>query len=115
MSDIEPNIATTTDMEPEPSSVQRTELRAEEALERLKRGEIHENLRINRLQLRGEFEKPVRLRNCALIRLEVEKAVFKSEVLLANCTLDRAMFRGQNVFELSFVTFHSAIRMPVGN
>ncbi len=73
-------------------------LPADEALERLRRGEVLQNVRIERLRFRGDFALPVKMRNVLLVRPQFEGASFQSEVVLAHCTLDRPQFRRKNVF-----------------
>ncbi len=60
-----------------------------EALERLHRGELIENARIEGLKLKGEFALPVRFRNVTLVRLVIDRASFADEVAFEHCTLDR--------------------------
>lgn len=69
-----------------------------EALERLRRGETLENVRLDRLHLRGEFEQPITLRNCTVVRLMVEKATFRGPVTMAGCTLHKPRFQRNSTF-----------------
>ena len=61
----------------------------QEALDRLRKGELIENVRIERLRLKGEFPLPVRLRGVALIQPRFDGATFQGEVIFANCTLEK--------------------------
>src|SRR4051812_35039845 len=72
-----------------PGSGARTELSPAEALERLRKGQPLENVRVERLVFRGEFPLPIRLTHCVLVRPRFDGAVFLDEVRLTACTLDR--------------------------
>src|SRR5260370_22145115 len=73
-------------------------LAADEALERLRKGKTTQNVRIERLVLQGEFTEPVRLKRVVLVNPRFEGASFQSEVLFAQCTLDRPLFARRNEF-----------------
>lgn len=96
-----------------PETVARSVMSAADALSRLRNGQPVDNARIERLQLRGEFTHPVRLRNCLLVRPVFEKANFQAEVQMTGSSIDRPLFRGPVVFEqgLSVVnsTFNHAV------
>lgn len=77
----------------------RQSMTAEVAWERIQKGQLIENAKIEKLHFRGEVAQAVRLKNCMLIRPIFEKAVFKGEVQLTNCTIDRPAFRQVNHFE----------------
>lgn len=80
-------------------AVVRLPMTAEVALERLKKGQPVENVKIERLRLQGEFTNQVRLKNCLLIRPQFDATVFKAEVCLTHCLVDRPIFRHAIVFE----------------
>ena len=67
-------------------------LSAKEALDKLLRGEILENVRIERLVFRGTFAQPVRLKHVTLVQPRFEGAIFQDEVEFLGCTLDRPGF-----------------------
>jgi uncharacterized protein YjbI with pentapeptide repeats len=84
--------------EAEVERVPRKPMAAAEALEKLRRGQTVQNVRIERLCFRGDFPQPVRLRNCTLVRPRFDGATFAAEVNLAGCTLERPICAGKNVF-----------------
>jgi hypothetical protein len=90
----------------------RTDLAPDAALDRLRAGLPVENARVVRLKFRGTFSKPVRFRNCLLVRPEFDGAEFADEVAFAHCTLDRpacargAMFAKD--LSLTFSTLNKA-------
>jgi hypothetical protein len=95
MAEIE-NEATTS----EPTeSRQREELPPAEALARLRAGKALENVRVERLVLRGEFPLPVTLKNCTLVRPNFNKTVFQAEVAITGSTLDRPNFGDSSEFQ----------------
>ena len=73
-------------------------LSAAEALERLRRGEPLQNVRIERLVLKGEFPLPVRLTHVMLVHPRLERARFLDEVEMGACTLDRLRTAGRSTF-----------------
>lgn len=94
-------IATEDDM-PAPSGEDgssRSELPPSEVLERLRRGELIEKVRVTGLRLRGEFALPIRFLNVTLVNLVVEKATFAEELAFDHCTLDRGKFTRSSTFE----------------
>jgi hypothetical protein len=75
-----------------PESAPRARLSAAEALERLRRGEALENVRVERLCFKGDFPRPVRLLNVYLGQPQFDGATFAADVSFARCTLDRPRF-----------------------
>jgi hypothetical protein len=67
-------------------------------LERLRRGELIENARIDGLKLKGEFPLPVRFRNVTLVQLVIDRASFAAEVAFEHCTIDRFKTTGSATF-----------------
>jgi hypothetical protein len=84
-------------------SAPKTVLSAERALEKIRRGELIQNVRIERLRFQGDFPLAVKMRNVLLVRPHFEGASFHAEVSLAHCTLDRPQFRRRNVFAHNLV------------
>jgi hypothetical protein len=62
------------------------------ALEKLRRGETVENVRIERLCFQGEFPLPVKLRAVVLVQPQFAGATFREEVVFAGCVVDRPRF-----------------------
>lgn len=77
----------------------KTVLTAKEALEKIRLGITIENVRIERLVLRGEWEKPFKLKNCHLVRPRFDGATFKGEVEMISCTVEKPHFSGKTTFE----------------
>jgi hypothetical protein len=75
-----------------------TEMTAEAALDRLRKGQALENVRIERLCFEGEFPLPFKLKNCQLIRPQFDGATFQGEVAFMGCTLEKPVFGRPNVF-----------------
>ncbi len=73
----------------------------EEALEKLRRGELIQNVRIGRLTLSGTFEHPLRFRNVRIDQLSFQKVISKGEVELVASTLRH--------FELNETTFNKSL------
>jgi len=73
-------------------------LSAQEALDRLRKGQTVQNVRIEKLAFKGEFTEPVRLKRVVLVSPRFEGATFQNEVLFAQCTLDRPLFARRNEF-----------------
>jgi hypothetical protein len=69
-----------------------------EALERLRRGQMLRDVRIERLVFQGEFPHPVRLQRVVLVRPFFERARFLDEVEMTHCTLDRVRSGGRTTF-----------------
>jgi hypothetical protein len=69
-----------------------------EALERLRRGDAVENVRIDRLCFKGDFPKPVRLVNVHLCQPQFDGAAFAAEASFLRCTLDRPRFNRPTTF-----------------
>lgn len=92
-----------------PEPVARTLITADEALERLRNGQPVENAKIDRLQFRGEFAHPVRLKNCLLIRPNFHKVTFHGEVAIVGSSIDRPTFRGPAVFEHGLALANSTL------
>ncbi len=77
----------------------KTVLTAKEALDKIRLGITIENVRIERLVLRGEWEKPFKLKNCHLVRPRFDGATFKGDVEMIGCTLEKPHFSGKSVFQ----------------
>jgi len=94
-------------------NITRQLMTAEQAIERLKRGQPIENAKIDRLRFQGEYSHPIRMKNCLLIRPDFENVTFKSEVAITHSVVDRPTFRQTSVFEqglnLSFSTLTHAL------
>ena len=73
-----------------------------EALERLRRGETLQNLRIDRLRFKGDFPLPVRLVNVTLVQPQFDGAAFAAEVVFSRCTIDRPHFNRPTAFADDF-------------
>ena len=86
------------DDQPSPSGKPLTTLSAAEALVRLRRGEPLQNVRIERLTLKGEFPLPVRMTRVVLVHPEIERARFLDEVEMGACTIDRLRTSGRSTF-----------------
>ncbi|MBX6313230.1 MAG: pentapeptide repeat-containing protein [Isosphaeraceae bacterium] len=71
---------------------------AEEALEKIRRGETIQGVMIVGLKLTGEFALPVRMRSVTLVQPVIEKAAFAAEVVFEHCTLDRPRFARNSRF-----------------
>jgi len=69
-----------------------------EALEKIRRGETIEGVRIERLKLKGAFTAQVRMRSVTLVGLTVENANFADAVCFEFCTLDRPRFTRKSEF-----------------
>jgi len=74
----------------------------EVALDRLRKGQSLDNVRIERLCFQGEFPLPFTLRNCHLVKPKFDGASFKDDVGFLHCTLERPVFSHAVVFEKSF-------------
>ncbi len=85
----------------------RPEMAPAEALARLAEGKPVENVRIRRLTLKGEFDKPVLFKNCILTQPEFAGGIFKDELAFSNCTLDRPYFTKAVTVEGNF-RFHNS-------
>jgi hypothetical protein len=83
---------------PQPE-LEQHELSAADALGRIRSGQTVQQARIHRLVLKGDFNQPVRLKNCTLIHLEFDSATFQNEVALVNCKVDRLLFSHRSVFQ----------------
>jgi hypothetical protein len=73
-------------------------LSAKEAIDRLRRGEPLENVRVERLVFRDAFPLPVRLNHVTLIQPRFDGAVFQDEVEFTGCTIDRPGFGRDSEF-----------------
>jgi hypothetical protein len=80
----------------------RAKMAAQEALERLRRGETLQNVRIDRLCFRGDFPLPVRLVSVYLSQPQFDGAAFAAEVSFTHCTLDRPRFNRPTAFADDF-------------
>ena len=85
---------------PEPTP--RARMAPAEALERLRRGETLENVRIDRLQFRGDFVQPVRMVNVHLCQPHFNGVHFAAAVSLLRCTIDRPKCHRPTVFADEF-------------
>jgi hypothetical protein len=65
---------------------------AKEALEKVRAGQRLENVRVVGLTFKGEFPQPVRLERVALVQPHFDGAVFRGEVALHGCTVERPKF-----------------------
>src|SRR5947209_2426072 len=79
-----------------------TELSAEEALARLRRGQVLYDVRVEKLCFKGAFDQPVRMKGCVLVAPRFEGATFSQEVLFQRCTLELPHFGKENVFAADF-------------
>jgi hypothetical protein len=68
----------------------KTVMTPQEALEKLRAGQALENVRVVRLTFKGEFPHPVRLKHVVLVQPHFDGAVFRGEVALHGCTVERA-------------------------
>lgn len=99
--------------------VPKTVMSADEALERLRAGVALDNVRIERLHFRGEFEHPLHFKRVHLVQPKFDGARFKSDVTLSHCTIDRPSFGRATEFHrhLNIVYCHlnrfQATRMTV--
>ena len=75
--------------EPAPA---KADLAPDQALELIRAGKAVENARVKRLKLRGDFDQPVRFRNCVLVQCEFDGATFRQDAAFVGCTLDRPAF-----------------------
>ena len=89
------------------------ELSPREALEKLRKGEPLQNVRIERLIFRGEFPEAVELRNVTLVFPRFEKVTFKRSVSFAGCTLISPKFSPKTVFEMG-LNLHEATLIKAG-
>jgi hypothetical protein len=72
---------------------------AKEALERIRAGQRLENVRVERLTFKGEFPQPVRLKRVVLVQPRFDGAVFRGEVALQGCTVERPQFERPSEFQ----------------
>jgi hypothetical protein len=73
----------------EPALAPSRDLSAREALEKLRAGEPLENVRIVKLQFKGEFPLPVLLKHVVLVQPQFDGAKFQGTVSFLGCTIDR--------------------------
>ncbi len=85
-----------------PEAAPRVRLEPQEALERLRRGETLQDVRVDRLRFKGDFPLPVRLVNVYLSQPQFDGAAFAAEVSFARCTLDRPRFNRPTTFAADF-------------
>jgi len=97
------------EVQAEDTTPSKSEMTAEAALAILREGKPVENARIKGLKFRGAFDKPVRFRNCTLVRASFDKASFAEDVSFIGCALDRVAFNRDAVFEKSFDISHSVL------
>src|SRR5437588_12992181 len=94
----------------------RARMAPQEALERLRRGETLQNVRIDRLRFKGDFPLPVRLVNVTLVQPQFDGAAFAAEVSFARCTIDRPRFNRPTAFGDDFcLTFSTLIFVRLRN
>jgi hypothetical protein len=91
----------------------RASMPAAEALAILRRGEPVQHVRIVGLQLRGEFEHAVKLRNVTLVSPVIGKAEFRADVVFAHCTLDRPRFQPKTTFARDLDVSSSMLIKPI--
>ncbi|HVK15836.1 MAG TPA: hypothetical protein VM533_02745 [Fimbriiglobus sp.] len=96
--------------EPSPA---KSDLAPDQALELVRAGKVVENARVKRLKLRGDFEQPVRFRNCVLVQCEFDGAVFRQDVAFVACTLDRPTFSKPSTFEKNLDLGHSVVNKAI--
>lgn len=77
----------------------RPDMHPSEVMERLRRGEKIEKVRVVGLRLKGEYALPVRFLNVVLVDPVIEKATFAEDVAFEHCTLDRPKFTRVSTFE----------------
>ena len=77
----------------------KVELTAEQVFALLAEGKPVENARIKKLRFRGEFDKPIVFRHCAIAQLFVENCTFREDVKFIGCALDRPQFSKASTFE----------------
>jgi hypothetical protein len=103
MSPTEPEVIPNEGMAPVsaddlPEVTPRARMAPAEALERLRRGEVVDNVRIDRLCFKGDFPKPMRLVNVFLGQPQFDGAAFAADVTFARCTIDRPRFNRPTTF-----------------
>src|SRR5687768_4980120 len=75
-----------------PDDAPKNVMPASEALERLRSGVALDNVRVEKLHLRGEFEHPLHLKRVHLVQPKFDGAIFKADVTMSHCTIDRPGF-----------------------
>jgi len=73
-------------------------LSAADALEKVRLGITIENVRIERLTFKGEWEKAFKFKNCHLVRPRFDGVTFKGDVEMIGCTIERPHFSGKTTF-----------------
>jgi len=81
-------------------------------LERLRLGQPIERVKINDLQLKGEFAQPVRFHQVSLSNLTVKNATFAEPVTFERCTLDRPKFNRRSHYEKGLSFANSTLVRP---
>ncbi len=90
-----------------------TVMSAEDALACLQAGRPLVNVRVSGLKFTGEFSLPVTLRDVILDKPVFKKAVFHETVEMIGCTISRARFEREPVFEKDFIIRISKIRRAI--
>ena len=97
------------DAAPEDTTPAKIDMSAEDALAILRDGRPVVNARIKGLKFRGAFDKPVKFRNCTLVRASFDRAEFAEDVAFVGCTLDRATVHRAAVFAKNLDLGHSVL------
>jgi hypothetical protein len=92
-----------------PDSAPRARMAPAEALERLRRGETLQHVRIDRLRFQGDFPLPVRLVNVTLVQPQFDGAAFAAEVVFSRCIIDRPHFNRPTAFGDDFSLAQSTL------
>jgi len=87
----------------------KTVMTAKEALEMIRQGLTIENVRIERLVFKGEWEKPFRLKNCHLVKPRFDSPTFAGDVEFIGCTVDRPHFSGPATFKGNWRLMNSTV------
>ncbi len=103
------------DAAPEDNTPAKADLPVDQALALLREGKPVENARIKGLKFRGAFDKPVKFRNCTLVRASFDRAVFAEDVAFVSCTLDRVAFHRAAVFAKNLDLGHSVLNKVLFN
>ena len=86
---------------------------AEDALACLQAGKPLVKVRVSGLKFIGEFSLPIQLRDVVLEKPVFKKTVFRETVELVGCTVLRARFEREPVFEKDFIVRTSTIRRAI--
>jgi uncharacterized protein YjbI with pentapeptide repeats len=77
----------------------KVELTAEQVFALLAEGKPVENARIKKLRFRGDYDKAIVFRHCAIAQLSIENCTFRQDVKFIGCALDRPQFSKASTFE----------------